>query len=106
MQQLKATAYDTFYPDNKAKTTVRINVRRNQNEPQFSQSAYETEINEYHQFGVLVLTVSAADADRVRIDFGMIMRERKRERERKRDRLIANPTTVCPKLMLLQVLVI
>lgn len=64
---MKATAYDTFYPDNKANTTVKITVRRNQNEPQFSQSAYNTEINEYHQFGVTVFTVSAADADRVRI---------------------------------------
>lgn len=63
---MKATAYDTFYPDNKANTTVKITVRRNQNEPQFSQSAYNTEINEYHQFGVTVFTVSAADADRVR----------------------------------------
>nr|XP_034314272.1 protocadherin Fat 4 isoform X3 [Crassostrea gigas] len=62
--ELKATAYDTFYPDNKANTTVKITVRRNQNEPQFSQSAYNTEINEYHQFGVTVFTVSAADADR------------------------------------------
>ncbi|XP_062579030.1 protocadherin Fat 3-like [Saccostrea cucullata] len=61
---LRAIAYDTYYPDNKANTTVRITVIRNPNAPQFSQSAYETEINEYHSFGVTVFTVSAGDADK------------------------------------------
>jgi hypothetical protein len=59
-------AYDSFYPDNKANTTVRITVTRNPNAPQFSQSAYTTEINEYHPFGLTVFTVSAGDADQVR----------------------------------------
>ena len=63
---MKVKAYDTYYPENTANTTVRITVRRNQNAPQFSQSAYETEINEFHPFGLTVFTVSAGDADRVR----------------------------------------
>ncbi|CAH1795174.1 unnamed protein product, partial [Owenia fusiformis] len=56
-------AYDTHYPETKAKKNVTITVRRNPNGPEFSQLAYNKTIAETYSVGNSVLQVAATDDD-------------------------------------------
>ena len=66
--QLYVSAYDTFFDNNKAYTTVHINVTRNDLGPRFiDPETYFVTVNEYTQVGTEIFPVQAVDQDGVSI---------------------------------------
>ena len=56
-------AYDTAFPDQRAREDVLINVIRNPNTPVFQNQLYTEVISETQPLGTLVLCLTATDAD-------------------------------------------
>ena len=56
-------AYDSLRPDTKTTETVRINVLRNPNGPQWERSEYFNSVSENVNVGSTIFNVTATDRD-------------------------------------------
>lgn len=61
---LEIVAYDTVYPNDKAKTNLIINVIRNSSGPKFTSRTYTVTITDTHTYRQPIISVSATDQDK------------------------------------------
>lgn len=61
--QLEIVSYDSTTPSARGSTTMAVTVRRNENKPIFTQTAYEMTINSTYPLGYTIVSVLAADKD-------------------------------------------
>lgn len=71
--QLRLTAHDTRYPNNRANATVTIQVTRNLNSPVFSPPSYSRTILDTVPLGYQVVQVNATDGDNVSIESSCLL---------------------------------
>ena len=60
---MRVTAYDQGVPRKEANVDVRVNVLRNDNDPEFEEERYEVDIEETEPYGRSILQVTATDGD-------------------------------------------
>lgn len=66
--QLRLTAHDTRYPNNRATATVTVQVTRNVNSPVFFPPSYSRTILDTVPLGYQVVQVNATDGDNVSME--------------------------------------
>ena len=67
--QLIIEAYDSAYPNNRASTSVTIEVRRNENRPEFPSGRVNLNVVEYVALGTIIGRVNATDVDQVSLGY-------------------------------------
>lgn len=71
--QLRLTAHDTRYPNNRATASVTVHVTRNLNSPVFSPPSYSRTILDTVPLGYQVVQVNATDGDNVSIESSCLL---------------------------------